>query len=610
MNITQLRNVLESMTQDIQNLSSSDHKQILTQLLNWIEFCSAEIIRLTQENQNLRDESNRLKGEQGKPPIPPNSPGNTDVSSEKERNQHDPSKPRKQRESRRAQFKNPRREKCQIDPSLLPADAIFKGYEEVLVQDIRIEMDPILFEKEVYYSPSLHQSFMAPLPAGYEGEFGPHLKSLILGLKHICQMSEPKILAFLEDHGVSISASTISRILLNQSWAHEEKMAIFQAGLSSSVQQHIDDTQARVCGNNQHTHVLCNEFYTAYFTTEHKDRLTVLDILRGFKPRIFLFNEEFVELLSILGIAEKWSQLLQLHLNTTPLNQEKAQTLLEDLSSNTKMGDLVKKRILEAAAIAAYHTEADCIQILVCDDAPQFKLLASDLALCWIHEGRHYKKLSPFVPCHQTLLKSFLEDFWSYYRSLLSFQENPTEVRDQELREEFGKLFTRQTGYDHLDDRIKKTFAKSEALLQVLNHPTLPLHNNAAELGARTAVRRRDVSLHTMTKEGTHANDSFMTLTQTAKKLEVSFSQYLYDRLSQQYQMPSLATLIQEKSTVQRALQKQKSQAQTNREEFLPQSKPSNLLKTLRDLPLKFVRTLKQTLQKSFGEFIPVLNTS
>ena len=99
---------------------------------------------------------------------------------------------------------------------------------------------------------------MASLPVGYEGEFGPHLKSLVLGLKHICQMSEPKILEFLENHKVLISGSTISRILLNQDWVHEEKQAIFQAGLSSSVHQHIDDTKARVDGKNHHTHILCN----------------------------------------------------------------------------------------------------------------------------------------------------------------------------------------------------------------------------------------------------------------------------------------------------------------------------------------------------------------
>jgi hypothetical protein len=40
-------------------------------------------------------------------------------------------------------------------------------------------------------------------------------------------------------------------------------------------------------------------------------------------------------------------------------------------------------------------------------------------------------------------------------------------------------------------------------LLLTLKYPEIPLHNNAAELGAREQVRKRDVSLHTMTEEGT-----------------------------------------------------------------------------------------------------------
>jgi hypothetical protein len=28
----------------------------------------------------------------------------------------------------------------------------------------------------------------------------------------------------------------------------------------------------------------------------------------------------------------------------------------------------------------------------VCDDARQFKLVTEELGLCWIHNGRHFKK--------------------------------------------------------------------------------------------------------------------------------------------------------------------------------------------------------------------------
>ena len=62
-----------------------------------------------------------------------------------------------------------------------------------------------------------------------------------------------------------------------------------------------------------------------------------------------------------------------------------------------------RNTILSAAAVSAYHVETgvSIVQILVCDDAPQFKWLTGWLALCWVHEGRHYKKLTPQVTCNE-----------------------------------------------------------------------------------------------------------------------------------------------------------------------------------------------------------------
>ncbi|AKB52784.1 hypothetical protein MSBRW_3531 [Methanosarcina barkeri str. Wiesmoor] len=71
--------------------------------------------------------------------------------------------------------------------------------------------------------------------------------------------------------------------------------------------------------------------------------------------------------------------------------------------------------------------------------------------------------------------------------------------------------------------------------------PEIPLHNNAAELAARAKVRKRDVSLQTITEEVTKANDTFMTIVQTAKKLEVSAYQYICNRVANKFEMPSMA---------------------------------------------------------------------
>ena len=58
---------------------------------------------------------------------------------------------------------------------------------------------------------------------------------------------------------------------------HQEKAEIFLEGLKSTPYQQIDDTGARVNGNNHYTQILCNPYYAAYFTVPNKNRETILD---------------------------------------------------------------------------------------------------------------------------------------------------------------------------------------------------------------------------------------------------------------------------------------------------------------------------------------------
>jgi len=91
---------------------------------------------------------------------------------------------------------------------------------------------------------------------------------------------------------------------------------------------------------------------------------------------------------------------------------------------------------------------------------------------------------------------------------------------------------------------------KISELLLVLEHPELPLHNNPAELAARTMVQRRNISYATQTIEGTQAWDTFMSLVATTRQLGISFFEYIRDRISQVGNIPSLATIIREKSVL------------------------------------------------------------
>ena len=181
---------------------------------------------------------------------------------------------------------------------------------------------------------------------------------------------------------------------------------------------------------------------------------------------------------------------------------------------------------------------------------PQYKQITESLALCWIHDARHYKKLAPQMPWHENELKTFMDGYWDFYHKLLDYKQAPKNELVEVLTKAFETLFTTKTGYTQLDERIEKTNMKQVELLMVLLHPGIPLHNNGSELGARVQARYRDISLHNINETGVEIKDTFMTIVETAKKLSINLYDYFYDRISGQYNMPSLADMIIGKSQV------------------------------------------------------------
>jgi len=404
---------------------------------------------------------------------------------------------------------------------------------------------------EIFYSPSEQKTYSGKLPGGIKGEFGPGIKSLIITLNHVANVSEPKIHEFLENIGVHISKATISRILTKDTNVfHQEKAEIFQEGLKATPYQQIDDTSARVNGNNYYTQILCNPYYAAYFTVPNKNRETILDILLCGTEKTYCFNDEAFDLMETFNVSQIWMEKLSSVRNKIFSDEEMRRKLDYVFSPNGYK--TTKKKVLEACAIAAYHQSKDItvVTTLLSDDARQFKQIACHHALCWIHDGRNYKKLRPIVLYHEKKLEAFLDNYWDFYEELCEFRDKPDSEVAKQLSARFDQLFSMVTGYEQLDERISKTKEKKEHLLKVLVLPEVPLHNNAAELAARAKVRKRDVSLQTITEEGTKANDTFMTIVQTAKKLGVSAYQYICDRVSNKFEMPSLAQLIREKSSL------------------------------------------------------------
>jgi len=529
---------------DLNAIQDENARELIRRLLNLIEQLSADLREAQAENQRLRDEINRLKGEQGKPKIKPNTSKAppVDHSSEKERR-----KPRQRHKSRKkAAIEINREQVVEVDRASLPADAEFKGYEDVVVQDLLLKTDNVCFHKQKYYAPSTRQTYLAQLPQGYGGQYGPGVKALTLALYFGMGASEPKILEFFENVGIQISGGELSNLLIkDQAGFHAEKDAVYEAGLRSSPWQHTDDTQTRVNGQNQHCHVVCNPVYSAYQTKPTKERLTVLDVLRNGRQRRFRLNQEALTYLEGVVLSKTARQTLQTWCREDDLDEATFQQRLDTWLP--KLSVQQRKAIVDAAAVAAYHAESDfpVIQALICDDAPQFNWLTRAMMLCWVHEGRPYKKLTPVVPLHRQELDNFLKRFWDFYDQLVAYRQNPTPQESLRLEADFDSLFATHSGYDELDKRITKTQAKKASLLLVLKHPELPLHNNPAELAVRQRVRKRDVSFGPRTQDGRKAWDTFMTLAATTKKLGVSFYAYVQDRIAGTHHIPPLAELVE-----------------------------------------------------------------
>lgn len=186
---------------------------------------------------------------------------------------------------------------------------------------------------------------------------------------------------------------------------------------------------------------------------------------------------------------------------------------------------------------------------LISDDAPQFKLCGFLHGLCWVHGERKIDRLIPLVPKHVAAKQRAHGEFWEIYADLKAYSKWPSENGRSAIEQRFDRLCTTKTGYQDLNEAFGSLQAKKDSSLAVLEHPGLPLHNNHSENAIREYARLQRINGGTRSDIGRRCRNTFMSLKKTCRKLGVSFSAFLTDRLSGKFQIPKLSDLMRQAAT-------------------------------------------------------------
>lgn len=519
---------------DIDSLQDESVKSDLRILLNLIESQQKTILEQSETIRQLKDEINILKGEQGRPNFKKRR-STRNISSEAHMSRFRKKRKRK-KEGKKKDLPIDRREICEIDRTKLPKDAVFKRYETLIQQNLVFGRVNTEYRIEIWYSPSEKKTYRSR-PKAYSGYFGDELKSFALRVHNFANVTQSKLLELLRGMNIEISAGSLQNILSSNEgdWI-KEKQDIVKSGLQDSYTQ-TDSTDAKVAGKSWHTHILCSNNFMSFSTLERKSRRHLLYALQG-EPENglkFIYTETTKKYLEHFNISKTHKRQLKDLFKSKGAFTE--QEFKEKISIS--IPDLAAKKttfnwVCDAFAFGYYHYQQDYqqVNILISDNAPEYKLIADEHGLCWVHDARNYNKLSPFVPHHKEVLKKFQDNYWAFYKSLLNYKEKPSQILKTKIIAAFDQLFVANTDYFDLNKQIKKTLKNKKKLLTVLDNPQIPLHNNLSELGARCQVRKRDVCLHTMTHKGTKLQDAFMTIYNTCKMNGINPYTYIKERLS------------------------------------------------------------------------------
>ena len=215
---------------DVEALSPEELGRLVAALLG-------EVVRLRDENAALREEIARLKGLKGRPRLKPSGMERATAGQA----QRAKSKPPKRGTTTAKRVVHEER----VLAIAAPPGSRFKGYEDFVVQDLRLEARRIRYRRQRWLTPD-GKTLVAPLPTGLQGRFGPELHRFVVLQHHQGQVTAERITAFLASLGVIISKRQVVRLLTAKSAALvAEAQAVLRAGLETARWITVDDTGAR-----------------------------------------------------------------------------------------------------------------------------------------------------------------------------------------------------------------------------------------------------------------------------------------------------------------------------------------------------------------------------
>jgi len=525
---------MSSSKPQLPEVNDADRTPLVDVLLELVAWQSDQIEKLEQEIL-------KLKGETTKPKIKPSKMDQGDTTAEGEDAQEPPKRGPKRQKTEHLRIDAT----LQVEPKDIPAGSTFKGYREVIIQDLIVESFNTCYQLAQYQAPD-GRYVSGQLPEHLKGgHFGATLISFIQHQYHHQHVTQPLLLQFLQETGVDISAGQLNKYITEDiDDFHHEKDELLRVGLSVSSYIHTDDTGARHQGKNGYCTHIGNELFAWFSSTESKSRINFLELLSQGVERRYVINA------GALAYMEEQKLPKSVFASLEQACVDKKQTedweaWLDEQGGYTKRH---RRIITEGALMGGLLAQGiPCDLGIISDDAGQFNVF--DHALCWIHAERVINRLIPLNKDHEQAVDWARNEVWGVYTELKAYQLSPTEAQAEAIKQRFRALCNKHTVYETLNQALKRMGDNQHELLRVLDKPYLPLHNNLSERDIRDYVKKRKISGSTRSDAGRKARDTFASLKKTCRKHGIPFWAYLKDRLLGEGNIPRLSELIREAAT-------------------------------------------------------------